>query len=369
MTEDVAPRLDQIMPPAPAVCIAVEPLTDLVGAVLMAMGLPAAAAEATATVLVDAEMRGIAGHGIWRVHQYHRVIAAGRLNVSAQPTLLRDDGPTAVLDAGYGLGYEAALRATTLGVDKAREHGMATIAVRNSGHFGAAGYYALRGAAAGMLTMVLTNTTPWLHPPGGAGRVLGNNPLAVAAPSSSGPPFLLDLAFSGASVGELRRRSADGRPIPDHWGKDPAGHRTADPAAVLDRGSLEPIGGHKGFGLALVVEILAGVLSGADFAPTTRSIGESAEGGCGHLFVVWDIARLMPLDEFGDRLEQLLTHVAATESSRDGFRRPGLRGHQSAAHSRAHGVTIDAASWAELLTLATRVGVTPPVGLAHGADR
>ena len=268
---------------------------DQMLAILESWGVPADLAETTATVLLHADLSGIDSHGISMLPLYHRHVVEGRLDVRARPRVVKETPGTALLDAGDGLGHGATVRAMELALTKAERTGVGVVAVRRSHHFGAAGYYASLAAAAGMVGLV-TSTTPTLAvvPTRGTAPVLGTNPLAFAAPTTDpGRPFVLDMSTSSVALNKLKIHDYLDKPLPVGWVVDGAGQPVTDPHDAYARvraqrdGGLTPLGGtevmssHKGYGLATMVQILAGALAGAAFAPRrTNPAGPPDIGHC-----------------------------------------------------------------------------------------
>jgi LDH2 family malate/lactate/ureidoglycolate dehydrogenase len=266
--------------------------------IFLAWGMPAEHAEATAALMLYADLRGIDSHGSGMMYSYHRLCAAGRLDPAAEVRLVRESPTTALLDGGGGLGHVPGQRAMRLAVEKCRATGLGAVAVRNSGHFGAAGAYAEMASEAGFLGLATTSTRePFVVPTFGAESMLGTNPIAFAAPAGREGAFLLDMATSTVALGKLAAAWRRGRRAPAGWALGPRGRPERDPWRALVRRRLTPLGGthelggHKGYGLGVMVEILSTVLSG-DVYTRTRDEGRRhrAEGTVGHFFLALDPA-------------------------------------------------------------------------------
>ena len=247
-------------------------------AVLRAWGMPEPTAERTAAIMVDADLRGIDSHGISMMPGYASKLAAGGLRIDAASEVVHDDGrAVAVIDAHAGLGHVVAEQAMDIASDRARTFGVGMAVVRNSHHFGAAGYYARRAAEHGLIGIVTTSAATMTQAPtGGVERRLGTNPLAFAAPSATGAPFVLDMSTTVVAVNKVKTYALAGRHLPADWVADDTGRPVHDSAEALDllrntmSGGLVPLGGpttltagHKGYGLAMMVQILSCGLSGA----------------------------------------------------------------------------------------------------------
>ena len=211
------------------------------------------------TALVDADIEGLPSHGTMLLPMYLDRICARSVNPAAQGKIVSDTGTQLVIDAENALGHVVAQQAVDLVVARARAKGMAAVAVRNAFHFGAAGRFARQIALGGCAGIVMANTRPLLPAPGGAERVVGNNPLAIAVPTQE-EPIVLDLALSAGAMGKIRLAESQKQPLPDGWAADDQGVPTTDPAAAI-KGMLLPAAGAKGFGLAVMIDLLAGGFS------------------------------------------------------------------------------------------------------------
>lgn len=264
--------------------------------VLEAWGMPASPAATTADVLVDTDLAGIDSHGVGLLMLYDSLHAAGRLRLDASPTVVTDAPAFSVLDGGHGLGHPVGVAAMDRAIAKARVCGVGVVSVRNSQHFGAAGHYARRAASSGLLAMVTSTTRhPAVSPTGSTVAKLGTNPFAFAAPRGDGGQFVLDMATSVVAMNKVKTYWFQGRPLPVGWVTDASGAPVTDAEkayALLEKstGSLSPLGGvgtelggHKGFGLSMMVQILSAALSGAG-SPWS----EGARDNIGHFFLAID---------------------------------------------------------------------------------
>ena len=326
---------------------------------LEAAGLVDDAAATVAGSLVETNLRGVDSHGVLRVPIYVERLRKGLLNHDPEPFVVSEDGAVAVVDADGGPGQVAGYFATDIAVRLAGAHGVGVVTVRGSSHYGAAGLYALHAARQGFLAVSTTNAEPYVVAYGGAAPALGTNPIAFAAPSSDAV-FVLDMATSQVAMGKVFLAREQGGAIPETWVVDERGAPTADPDAAR---SGVPLGGYKGYGLALMVEVLSGLLSGAGF---THSIGDmysdfSRAQDVGHFFLVIDPERTVGRDAFGDALERLLAELRAnppaagfdevlvagdpelraqSERSRDGIPLPDSLSETLTALSRELGVDV-----------------------------
>ena len=261
-----------------------------------------------AGILVDADLEGVHTHGLIRLEEYVPALQRGAWRPTATLTVVQETPATAVVDGGSGVGPVLALRAMERCVAKARQTGVAVVSLRNGGHFGRAGYYARWAAQQGLIGVAMTNASPCLAPWGGRQRVLGNNPLAIAVPRRSHPPVVLDMALSVVAQGRIRLARDRGEMLPEGWGLDPQGQPTRDPVQVL-LGSLMPVGGYKGYGLALMVDLLTGVLSGGAFGTQVTSARELRQQNICHTFLAIHVPHFREMDAFLEDVEQLVNMV------------------------------------------------------------
>ena len=289
-------------------------LAELVAAIFHTLGLPAAAARLVADDLVAADREGIPSHGVMLVPMYAERIRAGSVSLETQGRVVSDRGSAVVIDAGNALGQLTARQAVELLGTRAREHGLAAAAVRNAFHFGTAGRWALALAARGAVGIVMCNTRPLMPAPGGAERVVGNNPVAIAVPTGDGPPVVLDMATSATAMGKIRLAEAAGRPIPEGWASDAAGRPTSDPAAAI-KGMLLPAAGPKGFGLAFMIDLLCGGLSSGAVGDAVRPLyGDPAEPyASAHFFLALDVGWFRDPAEFADQAASFAARVRTSK--------------------------------------------------------
>lgn len=339
-------------------------------AVLRGTGAPEEHARTVAACLVEADRRGVPTHGLVRLPSYLADVDAGRVVVGAAPRLIRQEGPTAAVDGCSGFGAVTGVFAMDEAIARGERHGVGVVTARGCNHFGAAAFYALRAVARGLIGITATSTPAVMAPTGGAEARIGNNPLAIAAPRAVGePPFCLDFAQSAVSRGRIKLAELADEAIPLGWALDAGGSPTTDPAAAL-AGALLPFGGHKGYGLALAVEVLAGVLAGGDLGPelTNASLTGSAAssaatrtGMVGSLYLALDPRRFLALDAFTERVEQVVGLMEATPVA-VGAREvvvPGELEARAEAHARKHGIALDR-STADALAALTATGFPRP---------
>lgn len=293
-------------------------LAALTARIFEALGLPAAAARLVADDLVAADHEGIASHGVMLVPMYADRIRAGSVSLKTEGRVVVDRGSAVVIDAENALGQLTARQAVELLGARVSQHGLAAVAVRNAFHFGTAGRWALALAARGAIGVVMCNTRPLMPAPGGAERVVGNNPVAIAMPTADGPPLVLDMATSATAMGKIRLAEAAGRPIPDGWASDAAGRPTNDPAAAI-KGMLLPAAGPKGFGLAFMIDLLCGGLSSGAIGDGVRPLyGDPAQPyASAHFFLAVDVGWFREPADFAAQAASFATRVRTSKRAPD----------------------------------------------------
>lgn len=273
--------------------ISSDKLAGFAQAILARLGADESTAALIADSLISAELEGIASHGVMLLPMYIDRIKAGSIVLSAKSRILKDLGGLVVMTADHGPGQVSSQAAVGLAVERARIHGTATITVRDAGHFGAASYWVRQIAAHGMIGMAFSNTRPLMPAPGGAEKLIGNNPLAMAFPSRQGQPLVVDMAMSASAMGKIRLAEVNKESIPIGWATNAKGEDTQSPTEAI-AGMLLPAAGPKGFGLAVAIELLCGALSGGGVAAAVKPLfGNPAEFyNCSHTFIAIDASRL-----------------------------------------------------------------------------
>ena len=267
-----------------------------------------------------------------------------------------------VLNADNGLGHYTTQVATEKAIEKAQENGISFVSIYNNNHFGAAGCYAKMIADKGMIGFVTTNGAPLMAPVGGAERVLGNNPFSFAIPRKEQDPVVFDMANSVVSAGKLMVAEQNGESILEGWALDAEGNATTDPyKGYKGGGTLVPIASHKGFGLSLIMDILSGVLSGANFGKNIHGLADFGHiTGNGCAIIVINIEKIMPKERFFDRLEELLSMVVDSKRT-DGVDKiylPGEKGQETRKKNFDTGIQVNAILHQELQEVANSLGAT-----------
>lgn len=317
-------------------------------------------AEIAAKVLLQADLRGVDTHGAVRLPIYVKRLQMGLLNPRPDMKVIRESETTAVIDGDYGLGHVTSYKAMELAIEKAEKTGLAAAAVRKSHHNGAAAYYAQMALSHDMIGFSCTNSPPVMPAPGGAAKAVGNNPIAIAAPAGEALPLVLDMACSLAAQGKVMLAMKKGERIPEGWATDDKGIPTTDAAEGL-KGFLLPAGGYKGYCLALMVDTLAGVLSGAAFGKGVTSIyGDLVnKQNSGHFFMAIKIKNFMEPNIFKGLIDSYIQEVKSTPlapGTEEVFL-PGEKEYRTEAVRKAEGIPMAAAVVGDLVEMAQTVGL------------
>ncbi len=286
-------------------------LADFVDQAFQRMDVPAEDARIAAKILVEADLMGIESHGVGRLTVHPSYILGFKQGVvKTHPNIrvVHETPSTALVDGDEGLGPVVGHRAMSIAIEKAKECGTGMVAATRSRHYGIAGYYALMAIPHDMIGLSLTNSPPFMAPTFGRGRMLGTNPIAVAVPTRSGHPFLLDMATSAAALGKYEIARRENKPVPDTWGADEEGNLSADITRVMSGGWLLPLGStpeassYKGYDLAMVVDILTGILPGVGPSFAIEYIKHEV----GHFFGAMRIDGFRPAEEFKAAMDEVL---------------------------------------------------------------
>jgi LDH2 family malate/lactate/ureidoglycolate dehydrogenase len=271
------------------------------------LGLSRTDAVVTADNLIFANLRGVDSHGIIRLKIYADRLRAGGNNPKARPSIVREGDSNALIDGDNGVGQVAAVAAMKLAIDKAARFGIGVTGVKNSNHFGAAAYYAMMAIEHDMIGFALTNASPTMAPAGGREARLGNNPFAIAIPAGDHPALVLDMASGAVAKGKIFVAQQEKKKIPLTWALDKNGVPTDDPDKAAE-GLIQPLGGYKGYGISLMLDILTGVLCGSGFATHVGmmygNIGEPT--GSAHSFGALQIDSFIEPDEFKRRVDEMV---------------------------------------------------------------
>lgn len=347
--------------------LSTEPkLKSFVADALEKVGVDRAQAQVVGDVLVAADLRGVESHGVARLVSYYvSRIRSGKLKAKPNYEIVRETETTVLYDADNGLGHPVGKLAMQQVIEKAKKHGSAFGAVRNSNHYGIAGYYAMLALEHDMIGMASTNSVKYGAPTFGKDVLLGTNPLAFAIPAGKEPAFVLDFATTTVPKGKLEVYKRKNLPLKDGWAIDENGEMTHDPDAAL-RGALLPLGGfgtdnsgHKGYGLGLLVDILCGVLSGGAFGPSLPTVTESKEGAISHWFGAFRVDAFRDVDQFKADMDKELRYFKDSQrvAGQDRIYVAGEIEHEKTLKHQAEGVPVHAKVWEELKTLSGELGV------------
>ena len=334
-------------------------LSRLAVRALEGLGLRGADAEVVARILVMGDLFGHGTHGVLRLESYGQRIDAGAIRADAEVRVEAVAPAIVKVDGNGAIGPLVGMRALEAAQERARELGLGLALVRNGNHFGAIGPYCYLAAQQGFATIIGSNASTTIAPTGGREERLGNNPLALGVPRPGGDPVILDMAMSVVARGKIRAAAKKGTAIPATWATDREGRPTTDPAAALE-GFLLPFGGYKGYGLALMVDLLAGVLSGGAYLTHVKSwLDQPAEpGNLGHFFIVIDTRRLGSADWLAQRVADFagIVHGTPRADPAQPVRLPGEIEMENLARHRREGIGIDPALRATLEGFAARPG-------------
>jgi LDH2 family malate/lactate/ureidoglycolate dehydrogenase len=347
-------------------------LSEFCARVFQHFGVPLDDAIQAAEVLARADLRGIDSHGVGRMHTYFDMLNLGRINPTPKIRIVRSTPSTATIDGDNGLGLVVGPQANRIAMDMAEKYGTGWVSVCNTNHFGIAGYYALQALERDLIGWAMTNSTKLVAPLWGAERMLGTNPIAIAFPGKEEPPIVIDMATSAAAYGKIEIARRKGEPIPDGWAIDREGRSNTHPHAMIDGGAMLPLGserergGHKGYALAILVDMLCCVLSGANWGPFAppfalrqeipkRSVGK----GIGHFFGAMRIDGFIDVDEFKRQVDEYIRVFRATKPApgTNGPLIPGDPEREAEQVRRVHGIPLIKPVIEELRDISQKTGI------------
>jgi LDH2 family malate/lactate/ureidoglycolate dehydrogenase len=337
------------------------------------LGVPKEDSKVTTDVLVLADLRGIESHGVARMPRYVTGLKKGHIKPTDNSRVVKETKATALIDGGQSLGQVVGHRGMQLAIKKAKDSAVGLVTVRNSNHYGIAGYYSLMALDQNLIGVSMTNAAPLVVPTFGKNSVLGTNPISVAAPAFREKPFVLDMATSVVPRGKLEVMERKGKPIPLGWAVDETGKGSINPRRVLEAmakrlgGGILPLGGegedfsgHKGYGLALMVDVLSGILSGA-----ATGLGVSADEtrpNVGHFFMALDPSAFRPIDDFKRDMDRLARELKDSPKA-EGQSRIYVHGEKSFARAERHrreGIPMDPKIVESLKKMGSELGVSWP---------
>jgi LDH2 family malate/lactate/ureidoglycolate dehydrogenase len=347
-------------------------LRSFTKSVFIKMGCNETHAELATDVLLKSDLRGIDSHGVARLSGYIRLWEKGRINATPEIKVVHETATTATVDGDGGLGLVVAPFAMQVAIEKAKTYGSGWVSVKNSNHFGIAGYHAMLGVEKDMIGISMTNASPLVAPTYANERLLGTNPMCYAFPAGKYPAVIVDMATAAAANGKLEIAQRAGFPVPEGWVQDKDGHSSTDPNELKAGGSLLPLGSdkehgsHKGFGLSATVDILSAVLSGANYGPwvppfvaflepSANPVGE----GIGHFLGAMRVDGFRPAQEFKDHLDNWIERFkgAKTMNSEQKVVIPGEPEHDAELDRKKNGIPLIDAVVNDLNELAVHLGI------------
>jgi LDH2 family malate/lactate/ureidoglycolate dehydrogenase len=275
-------------------------------------GVPSEYARAVASSLIEADLRGVDSHGVVRILIYMERLRKNMINPLAEPKIVSESGSTVLIDGQNNFGAVVGLKALEVAMDRAKQNGSSLVGVRGSNHFGTCAFYALKAIQQELVLIVMSNASQTMPPTGGIRPFIGTNPFAVGIPAGSEVPFILDMATSVVARGKLIVAAQKDESIPLGWAVDKNGNPTTNAEEGLE-GSVLPVGGAKGYGISMFIDILSGVLTNAGFGKYVNNMYENwdAPQNVGHFFIAIDINRFMPIELFKERMDQYIREIKA----------------------------------------------------------
>jgi LDH2 family malate/lactate/ureidoglycolate dehydrogenase len=341
--------------------VPVDALEDFTRRAFLAMGVPDDEARYATNGLIQSELHCLPGQGqgVRRLPTYLERISKGYIQPGSPFEIVKESPALALVDGHNGMGSAIGQKSMELAIQKAKISGIGTVIVRNSTHFGSSAVPARLAVEQGCIGLAMTNAGPEMAPWGAATGVVGTNPWGIAAPTGGDFPVVLDIALTTAGKGMMQWYQREGRPMPLDWALTPEGEETDDPAAAM-KGALLGIGQYKGYGLAMLTDVLTGVLSGGGFGLMPYS--NPAKQDVSHLMIAIDIEWFMPLDEFKARMDHFIRDIKAAKL-RPGFDEilvPGEIDYRREQEYRQNGARLDAAIFDQLQELAEKLQIEFP---------
>jgi L-2-hydroxycarboxylate dehydrogenase (NAD+) len=347
--------------------IPADQLQQFTSDVLVGFGVKRDEADQVAEVLVASDVQGIDSHGVPRLKMYTDRLRAGLVNVEPKMTVITETPATLALDADNGMGHSASIEAMSRCIAKAKDIGLCMTTVRNSNHFGIAGYYAAMALEHNLCGVAMTNATPLVVPTGAKHAYLSTAPIAVAIPADKEKPILLDAATSTVAWGKIEIARREGKSIPAGWAVDADGNITTDPHAAV---ALTPLGGaretsgQKGFGIGLFIETLCGQLAGGPWGAYVKGSRDEVPGPTrtGHAFMAWRIDAFTTEDDFKSGIDQMIQEIKALETAPgvDRVLIPGEPEYEAEADRRQNGIPVHPTVVEEIRMIGREVGVEAP---------
>jgi L-2-hydroxycarboxylate dehydrogenase (NAD+) len=349
-------------PAASQPLVEIAKLVEFIARALAAAGIPPEDARQVAALMAEADARGGDAHGVFRLPQYVKQIQSGAVNPRPNIRIVSSRAGTALVDGDNALGHLVMKRATELAVEKARQCGVGWVGTRRSNHAGPAQLYPRMVAAQEMIGLYFCVGNANLLPPwGGTEALLSTNPIAIAVPALRHPVITLDMATTNTAFGKIRLKAQRGEPMPEGWMIDRQGQPLTDPKRASE-GFLVPIGGPKGYGMALMIGLLAGTLNGAAFGRDVvdYTVDSKTPGNTGQSIVAVDIDAFADVQAFKQKVDEVwdVMKSSPTLPGVDEVRLPGERSEQLYRERMAHGVPLSDAQRKVLDELADRLGIS-----------
>jgi len=315
--------------------IKIDSIKNISNEILLKLGVPNNDAQIIVNSIVYAHERGKGTHGIGRLPIYARKINEGLMTAETKFQAVKDSSAVCLYDAGHGFGQVAAYKGMEIAIEKARQYNIGVTGIRHSNNFGTAGFFVDLAAKNNMAGFIFANSSPAIAPAGGKVPIFGTNPIGIGFPGGKNmPAVILDMAASNAARGKIRMAAKNGESIPDSWALDNNGNPTTDPLEAL-KGSMVPIGGYKGFGLSLVVDVLAGLLTGSAFGGDVKPLNhKDGLSDYGHLMMAINVDFFMDAKEYSDKMDYLTRRVKECGDENQIFL-PG----EHALHASSQGIT------------------------------
>jgi L-2-hydroxycarboxylate dehydrogenase (NAD+) len=348
---------------ATPVRVSAKKLEAFIASALNAVGISNAEAKMIAELMVRADVQGSEGHGVFRLPQYIRRINGGAVNLKPTIRMAREAAGMGLVDGDNGMGHLVMRYATEQAIEKAKSAGVAWIGVRMSNHAGPASLYASMPPEHDMIGLYLAvGNANHLPPWGGLDMLLSTNPIAVAVPTDEEPAIVLDMATTVAAYGKVKTKAQRGEMMPEGWMMDREGRALTDPRRA-NEGFLLPIGGYKGYGLALVIGILAGTLNGAAMGKDVVDFNadDTSVTNTGHVIVAINVEAFQPVAEFKRQMDTLIRDIRGSRRlpGVDRIRLPGEGSHAARADRAKNGIPLPAPLLASLNELAAQLGISP----------
>lgn len=351
-----------------------ERLKNFCTQVFVKLGVPQKDAEITSDVLVLSDLRAIPSHGVARLMRYVNGIKGGTILLKVKPKVIKETETTAAVDALNGLGQPAGYFGMNLAIKKAKKAGAGFVTVRNSNHYGIAGYYSLMALKENLIGISMTNSAPLAVPTFGRDMIIGTNPISVVAPCGKERPYVLDMATTVVPRGKLEVLQRLSKPMPLGWAVDEKGVPTTDTKKVLDNmtkatgggvlplgGAGEDLSGHKGYGLSLLVDVLCGALSGAAYGPNvdSKKAGKPVPANVGHFFGAIKVTNFLPLNRFKATMDEMLSGLKNSNKA-EGEHKIWIHGEKEFVkydEYRKNGVPLEESVIAAMKKLSQEMGV------------